>query len=107
MLIPQKELTRPFITELYALSKKNLLTLDRMCQKTKVFKKFHAVIMSSSCMTSHRTLQVFKHYPSEKEIADAVKKYGYNKPEAVPFIYSEKPKIEVLPIHISPDILLN
>lgn len=78
-----------------------------MCQKVRVFKNFHAVIMSTSCMTSHRTLQVFKHYPSEKEIADAVKKYGYNKPQAVPFIYSEKPKIEVLLIHISADILLN
>lgn len=77
-----------------------------MCQKVRVFKNFHAVIMSTSTVTAPRTLQVFKHYPTEKEIADTVKKYGYIKPEAVPFIYSEKPQIHVLPIHISADILL-
>ena len=75
-----------------------------MCQKVRVFKQFHAVMMTTTYLSAPKTLQVFKHPPSARQIEEVVQKY-VNKPTPTPFIYSEKPQIHVVPVHISPDIL--
>jgi hypothetical protein len=71
-----------------------------MCQKSsKVFKQFYAVVSSSSAFPP-RSLQVFKNRPTEDQIKLVIRKVE-------PFIYSEKPKIDIIPIHIPVDILYN
>ena len=76
-----------------------------MCQKScKVFKQFYAVVLTNQFAAS-RTLQVFKHKPTEDQIQYLISTEVVGKVEPTPFIYSEKPKIEVLPIHIPVDIL--
>jgi hypothetical protein len=79
-----------------------------MCQKIKAFKQFHAVIVTSS-QAPPRSLYVFNHSPSSQQVTAVVEKYLFNMPlpkyESVPFIYTEKPRVEVVPINISRDIL--
>ena len=78
-----------------------------MCQKVRIFKQFHAVMMTNHSVAP-KTLHVFKHAPSPQQVDQVVQKYVLGKKmEATPFIYSEKPQIHVVPIHISPDIMLN
>ena len=78
-----------------------------MCQKScKVFKQFYAVILTSPVSVS-RSLQVFKAHPTNEQINNVITKHIIGKMEPAPFIYSEKPKIEVIPIHIPVDILHN
>jgi len=80
----------------------------RMCQKVRVFKQFHAVMVMHTPLCTPKTLQVFKYPPSKEQIDSVVQKYVLGKKEAAtPFIYSEKPKIHIVPVHISPDILMN
>ena len=82
--------------------------MNRMCQKTRVFKQFHAVMITFAPSNVPITLQVFKQRPSVEQINYTVQKYAMNyRPMPVSFIYSEKPQIHVVPIHISPDIMLN
>jgi hypothetical protein len=76
-----------------------------MCHKVRVFKQFHAVMVTTSCFSAPRTLHVFKYNPSTIQVEEVVKKYVTGKPAPVSFIYSEKPQIHVVPIHISPYIL--
>lgn len=76
-----------------------------MCQKScQVFKQFYAVIVSGPA-TVTRTLQVFKTPPTKYQIDEAVIRNLVGKVEPVPHLYAEKPRIEVLPIHIPVDIL--
>jgi hypothetical protein len=78
-----------------------------MCQKScKVFKQFYALVLTGP--VSHtKALQVFKHPPTQSQIDIAVSKHVVGKVTPVPHLYSEKPKIEVVPIHIPVDILYN
>jgi len=79
-----------------------------MCQKIRVFKQFHAVMVTCAPSTVPKTLHVFKHHPSIEQVDQVVRKYVLNsKVEPSGFIYSEKPQIHIVPIHISPDIMLN
>ena len=76
-----------------------------MCQKScKVFKQFYAVILTSPVSVS-RSLQVFKAPPTKEQIDNVITRHVVGKVEPAPFIYSEKPKVEVVPIHIPIDIL--
>lgn len=78
-----------------------------MCQKVRIFKQFHAVMVTNP-LIAPKTLHVFKSAPSQQQIDQVVHKYLIGKKiEPTPFIYSEKPQIHVVPIHISPDIMLN
>lgn len=78
-----------------------------MCQKScKVFKQFYAVILTSPVSVS-RSLQVFKAPPTKEQLENVVTKHVIGKIEPTPFIYSEKPKVEVIPINISYDMLYN
>ena len=76
-----------------------------MCQKScQVFKQFYALMLVSP--VSHtKSLQVFKLPPTQCQIDEVVRKQVIGKVEPAPFIYSEKPKVEVVPIHIPVDIL--
>ena len=76
-----------------------------MCHKVRVFKQFHAVMITTSCFSEPKTLHVFKYHPSTKQLEEVVQNYLTTKPIPVPFIYSEKPQIHVVPIHISPYII--
>ena len=65
-------------------------------------------MMTSTSLSAPRTLQVFKHTPTKEQVDAVVCKYVLGKKvEATPFIYSEKPQIHVVPIHMAPDILIN
>lgn len=65
-------------------------------------------MMTSTSLSAPRTLQVFKNSPTKQQVDTVVQKYVINKKvEATPFIYSEKPQIHVVPVHMSPDILIN
>jgi hypothetical protein len=76
-----------------------------MCQKScKVFKQFYAVILTSPVSVA-RSLQVFKVNPTKEQIENVIARHVIGKIEPVPFIYSEKPKVEVIPIQIPVDIL--
>ena len=76
-----------------------------MCQKScQVFKQFYALMLVSPVSVS-RSLQVFKLPPTQYQIDEVVRKQVIGKMEPTPFIYSEKPKVEVVPIHIPLDIL--
>jgi len=76
-----------------------------MCQKSyKVFKQFYAVVLTNQFSAS-RALQVFKHKPTEDQIQHIISTQIAGKIEPTPYIYSEKPKIEILPIQIPVDIL--
>jgi hypothetical protein len=78
-----------------------------MCQKIRIFKQFHAVMISHTPLSQPKTLQVFKYPPTTQQVDRVIEKYVLNKKsEPTPFIYSEKPQIYVVPIHISPDILV-
>ena len=76
-----------------------------MCQKScQVFKQFYALILTSPISVT-RSLQVYKMPPTKNQIDDAILKHVVGKVEPVPHLYSEKPKVEVIPIQISVDIL--
>jgi hypothetical protein len=76
-----------------------------MCQKScQVFKQFYAVILTGPVSVA-RSLQVFKLPPTKQQIENVIAQHVIGKIEPVPFIYSEKPKIEVVPIQIPVDIL--
>jgi len=64
----------------------------------------YAVILTSPVSVC-RSLQVFKLPPSKEQIENVIAKHVIGKMEPVPFIYSEKPKVEVVPIQIPVDIL--
>jgi len=63
--------------------------------------------MLTSPVSVSRSLQVFKLPPTKEQIEHVIVKHVIGKIEPTPFIYSEKPKIEVVPIHIPVDILYN
>ena len=76
-----------------------------MCQKScQVFKQFYAVILVNAVSPS-RSLQVFKLPPTKAQVDTLIAREVIGKVEPTPFIYSEKPKIEIVPIHIPVDIL--
>jgi hypothetical protein len=51
-----------------------------------------------------KSLQVFKFPPTQLQIDEVVRRQVIGKVEPAPFIYSEKPKVEVVPIQIPVDI---
>ena len=76
-----------------------------MCQKgCQVFKQFYAIIVTGPATTT-KTLQVFKTPPTKYQIDEAVIRNLIGKVEPVPHLYAEKPRIEVVHIHIPIDIL--
>lgn len=76
-----------------------------MCQKgCQVFKQFYALMLVSP-VSATRSLQVFKYPPTKDQIDMLVAKEVIGKVEPAPFIYSEKPKVEIVPIHIPVNIL--
>jgi len=76
-----------------------------MCQKSsKVFKQFYALMLVSPVSIT-KSLQVFKFPPTQLQIDEVVRRQVIGKVEPAPFIYSEKPKVEVVPIQIPVDIL--
>ena len=75
-----------------------------MCQKSKVFKQFYALILTNHT-SAPKSLQVFKFPPTQKQVDEIIVKQVIGKMPPTPFIYSEKPKIEIVPIHIPVDIL--
>lgn len=76
-----------------------------MCQKSsKVFKQFYAVMLTSPVSKS---LQVFKVPPTQQQIDHVIMKHVVGKIDPTPFIYSEKPRVEIIPIDIPVDILYN
>ena len=76
-----------------------------MCQKScQVFKQFYALMLVSPVSVT-KSLQIFKLPPTQFQIDEVVRKQVIGKIEPAPFIYSEKPKVEVVPIHIPIDIL--
>ena len=78
-----------------------------MCQKScKVFKQFYALVLTGP-VSQTKALQVFKHPPTQSQIDIVVSKHVVGKVTPVPHLYSEKPKIEVVPIEIPMDILYN
>ena len=78
-----------------------------MCQKgCNVFKQFYAVVLTSPC-SAPKSLQVLKLPPTEKQLQFIIENHVIGKTELTPFIYSEKPKLQVVPISIPVDILLN
>lgn len=77
----------------------------QMCQKScQAFKQFYAVILISPVSVT-RSLQVFKLPPSQVQVDEVIRKHVIGKIDPAPFIYSEKPKVEVIPIHIPVNIL--
>jgi len=75
-----------------------------MCQKSsKVFKQFYALMLVSPVSIT-KSLQVFKFPPTQLQIDEVVRRQVIGKVEPAPFIYSEKPKVEVVPIQIPVDI---
>jgi len=76
-----------------------------MCQKSsKIFKQLYAVILTSNTYVAPKALQVFKNKPTADEINRIISTQVIGKIEPTPYIYSEKPKIDIvqidIPIHI-------
>jgi hypothetical protein len=76
-----------------------------MCQKpSKLFKQFYAVMLTSPVS---RSLQVFKVPPTQNQIDTVIMNHVIGKVDPAPFIYSEKPRVEVVPIQIPVHMLYN
>jgi hypothetical protein len=76
-----------------------------MCQKSpKAFKQIYALMLTNHS-SAPRSLQVFKYPPTQKQVDEIIVKQVIGKMPPTPFIYSEKPKVEIVPIHIPLDIL--
>jgi hypothetical protein len=76
-----------------------------MCQKGRdIVKQLYAVILTTQGATP-KCLQVLKYRPSVKQIHHIVANQVVGKIELTPFQYSEKPKLEIIPIQIPVDIL--
>ncbi|NBP65704.1 MAG: hypothetical protein EBU66_13715 [Bacteroidetes bacterium] len=76
-----------------------------MCQKNgQSFKQFYALVLSSPTLTT-RSLQVFKHPPTRQQIDAVIIQKVIGKIDPVPHLYAEKPKVEVIPIHIPVNML--
>lgn len=76
-----------------------------MCQKgCNIFKQFYAVVLTSP-YSAPKSLQVLKFPPTEKQLQYIIANKVVGNSESTPFPYSEKPKIEVIPIHIPVDIM--
>jgi len=77
-----------------------------MCQKgCQVFKQFYVVLLRSDVST--RSLKVLSKPPTENQFAHIIADHVIGKVTPVPHLYSERPKIEVVPIQIPYDILLH
>jgi len=63
--------------------------------------------MLTSPVSVSRSLQVFKSPPTKEQIQNVISEHVIGKIEPVPFIYSEKPKIEIVPIQIAVHMLYN
>ena len=75
-----------------------------MCQKSsQAFKQFYAVMLTSH--NSTRSLQVFKTAPTKEQLNRVVVNHVIGKVESVPHMYADRPRIEVVPIHIPYHIL--
>jgi hypothetical protein len=82
---------------------RNYIFYIQMCQKSpQVFKQFYALMIVSPVT---RSLQVFKLPPTQLQIDEVIRQKVIGKMEPAPFIYSEKPKVEVVPIDIPANIL--
>ena len=76
-----------------------------MCQKScKIFKQLYSVILTTPCAPP-RSLQVFKNKPTREQLIYLISNEVIGKIEPSPHIYSEKPKIDIVQIHIPVDIL--
>ena len=76
-----------------------------MCQKgCNIVKQFYAVVLVSQ-YAAPKCLQELKYPPNEKLLHHIVANQVVGKIDLTPFHYSEKPKLEIIPIHIPVDIL--
>ena len=76
-----------------------------MCNKAcKVFKEFYAVMLVSP-VSATRSLEVFKYPPTKTQVQSVLTKYIASKAEPLPYLYSEKPRVEVVPLKIPLDAL--
>lgn len=76
-----------------------------MCNKgSKVFKQFYAVMLVSP-VSATRSLEVFKYPPTNSQVQSVLTKYIGGKVEPLPYLYSEKPRVEVVPLKIPLDAL--
>ena len=71
-----------------------------MCQKVTVFKKVYAVMMTSTSISAPRTLQVFKHNPSQQQVDAVVQKYVINKKVEATGAGST---LKMPPVHMCPE----
>jgi hypothetical protein len=56
-------------------------------------------------MAAPKALRVFKTYPTQKQIQEVISTNVIGKLDPQPYMYSDKPSVHVLPIHIPIDVL--
>ena len=71
-----------------------------MCNKSsKVFKQFYAVMLVSP-VSATRSLGVFKYPPTKTQVQSVLTKYIGEKVEPLPYLYVEKPRVEIVTLNI-------
>jgi len=71
-----------------------------MCSKSsKVFKQFYAVMLVSP-VSATRSLEVFKYPPTKTQVQSVLTKYIGEKVEPLPYLYVEKPRVEIVTVNI-------
>jgi len=77
-----------------------------MCGKAcQNFKQVHLVVLTSPTMAAPKALRVFKMPPTQRQIQEGISTNVVGKLDPQPYMYSDKPSVHVLPIHIPIDIL--
>ena len=71
-----------------------------MCNKSsRVFKQFYAVMLVSP-VSATRSLEVFKYPPTKTQVQSVLTKYITSKAEPLPYLYLEKPRVEIVTLNI-------
>jgi len=77
-----------------------------MTSKTgQIFKHFYAVILSSPSLHCPKALAVFNVPPTRAQLQEIICKEVVGKMPPTGHIYTERPEVRVMPLHIPLDIL--
>ncbi len=75
---------------------------NKPCQ---IFKYFYAVVLSSPSLHCPKALAVFNVPPTKAQLQEIICKEVIGKMPPTGHIYTERPEVRVMPLHIPLDIL--
>lgn len=70
-----------------------------------IFKHFYAVVLSSSSLHCPKALAIFNAPPTKAQLQEIICKEVVGKMPPTGHMYTERPEVSVMPLHIPVDIL--